>query len=339
MPTSRNLVYQTINFEKPVRPPQQLWKLPWAEIHYPNELLQIEKRFPNDIVRAKGFEKTTQKEFLENRFHIGEFKDHWGCKFVNIEEGIHGEVKEPLIKEPGWEDWTPACIPHEIKNIDKGEINRFCRSTDKFVICGINPHPFERLQYLRGSEQFFIDLALQPIAMFDVISAIHTHYCELLEVWAKTEVDALMIADDWGSQNTLLINPKTWKSIFEPLYKDYINIAHANGKIIFMHSDGNILSILPYLIDIGLDAINSQLFCMGIDNLIEFKGKISFWGEIDRQYLLPYGTESEVEAAVFAVKNNLWANGGCIAQCEFGPGAKPENVSKVFETWKNIFNI
>ena len=34
--------------------------------------------------------------------------------------------------------------------------------------------------------------------------------------------------------------------------------------------------------------------------------------------------------------DELYSNGGIIGQCEFGPGAKPENVYTVFETWKKI---
>jgi len=46
----------------------------------------------------------------------------------------------------------------------------------------------------------------------------------------------------------------------------------------------------------------------------------------------------DIESAVKSVKEALWSNGGCIAQCEFGPGAKPENVSMVFETWDKLSN-
>jgi hypothetical protein len=41
---------------------------------------------------------------------------------------------------------------------------------------------------------------------------------------------------------------------------------------------------------------------------------------------------------VRSVKENLWAAGGCIAQCEFGAGAKPENVYRMFETWNERLN-
>jgi hypothetical protein len=145
-----------------------------------------------------------------------------------------------------------------------------------------------------------------------------------------------MMMDDWGAQHALLINPQTWAEIFKPLYADYIEIAHRHGKKMFMHSDGHITAIYPHLIELGLDALNSQLFCMGVENLAQFAGKITFWGEIDRQYLLPRGTVDEIRDAVESVKETLWRDGGCIAQCEFGAGAKPENVYAVYESWSSL---
>jgi uroporphyrinogen decarboxylase len=68
-----------------------------------------------------------------------------------------------------------------------------------------------------------------------------------------------------------------------------------------------------------------------------FAGRITFWGEVDRQHLLPYGTPAAVAAAVRTAQKALFRSGGVIAQCEFGIGARPENVAAVFETWNNIF--
>jgi hypothetical protein len=104
-----------------------------------------------------------------------------------------------------------------------------------------------------------------------------------------------------------------------------------------MHSDGNISEIIPDLIEIGIDALNSQLFCMDIEELgKKFRGKITFWGEIDRQTILPHGNKEEIKNAVALIFNNLYLNGGVIGQCEFGPSAKPENIFHVFESWNNI---
>lgn len=150
---------------------------------------------------------------------------------------------------------------------------------------------------------------------------LHDFYCRLLTAWAKTDIDALNIMDDWGAQNSLLIRPDLWRELFRPLYRDYIDIAHSYGKKIFMHSDGYTLDILPDLAELGLDAINAQVFCIGLDKLASFRGKITFWGEIDRQHILPEGTEEDVRRAVGDYCRTFWQDGKCIAQLEFGPGA------------------
>lgn len=334
--TSRELVYRTLNFEnKDGRVPRQMWVLPWATMNYGSMVAKIEKDFETDIVSVPDLllTKTIAKG---NQYEIGEYIDEWGCKFNNIHEGIIGEVKEPLVKQEDWGDMDNVHIPVEWLDFDIEEVNRYCRSTDKFVLSGCCPRPFEQLQFIRTTEELYVDLVDPPANMKTFMGKMHTFYCDLLEKWAKTDVDALNFMDDWGSQNSLLINPKMWDQYFKPMYKDYISIAKKYGKRTFMHSDGNTLDIYPRMIELGLDAFNTQIFCIGLENLEKFKGQITFWGEIDRQHLLPEGSTQDIKAAVREVYQRLWANGGCIAQCEFGPGAKDDNVYTVFETWNEM---
>jgi uroporphyrinogen-III decarboxylase len=172
----------------------------------------------------------------------------------------------------------------------------------------------------------------------DLLKRIHGFYMKELEFWAQTDVDALMFMDDWGSQQSLLINPEQWRELFKPLYKDYCDIAHANNKFSFMHSDGNILSIYPDLIEVGLNVINSQLFIMDMKELSKIaKGKITFWGEIDRQHILVNKDPQVTQDAVQKVASHLYdPKGGIIAQFEFGPGVYPKNPNLVFEEWQKI---
>ncbi|MDZ7291835.1 MAG: methyltransferase [candidate division KSB1 bacterium] len=332
--TSRELVKATLDFAAPARIPRQLWFLPWASERYPEELRKIQQTFPDDIVSAPAFYRTPPRTFGD-RYATGVYVDEWGCRFENAEAGIIGIVQEPLLRD--WQEVDQIRIPEELLSIDAAQVNAFCRSTDKFVLSGCCPRPFEQLQFIRTTENLLLDLARQPAELFVLLERMHRFYCQQMEVWANTAVDALTFMDDWGMQTSMLISPAMWRKLFKPLYRDYIEIAHAHGKYAFMHSDGYILDILPDLIEIGLDAINAQIFCMGVEKLGErFKGRITFWGEIDRQYLLPYGTTAEIINAVKRVKEALYEKGGVIAQCEFGPGAKPENVYLVFETWNKI---
>ncbi len=332
--TPRELVHQALEFRNPARAPRQLWLLPWAEIYHPEAVAEIRAAFPADIDGCPGYlrEPTRAKG---DATEVGTFVDDWGCEFVNLQRGVIGEVKNPLVRD--WaEDTAKIHIPLEWLSVDTDQASRFCAGSDRFVMAGCCPRPFEQLQFLRGSADLYVDLLVQPPEMTAFLAKMHRFYCDLLELWVKTDVDGVMFMDDWGSQQGLLIDPALWRELFKPLYRDYIQIAHGAGKKIFMHSDGHTLDIYPDLVELGLDAFNSQIFCMGVENLAPFAGKITFWGEIDRQHILPEATPDEVADAVAKVHAALWKNGGCIAQCEFGAGARPENVREVFAAWDRL---
>ena len=333
-PTSRDLVKKTLEFRSPERVPRQLWTLPWAKNNHPQELAEIQRCFPDDIIGAPACLRS-QPEKQGDPYVVWTFVDEWGCVFENVQAGVHGEVKTPALA-----DWTQADairFPEELLTVDVDAVNAFCRGTDKYVIAGACPRPFERLQFYRKSENLYGDLGEQRPELFAFLDRLHRFFVRQMELWAQTEVEALTFMDDWGAQRALLISPAMWRRLFKPLYRDYIDIAHRHGKAIFMHSDGYISPIIADLVELGLDALNCQLFTMDIEALgRQFAGKITFWGELDRQRLLPSGTPAEIDRAVRRVKAALWRDGGCIAQCEFGPGGRPENVYQMFKTWEDV---
>ena len=333
--SSRDLVRQTLEFAAPARVPRHIWTVPWTAQTYPAELAAIQERFPDDITWSPAFLHQPLKT-VGDPYAVGTYTDEWGCLFENRQRGIIGEVKAPLVAT--WDRADRVRIPRERLGVDVGQVNAYCRTTDQFVLAGTGPRPFEQIQFIRGTENVFLDLAEGRAEFTVLLDRLHQFYLAELEVWAQTEVDGIFFQDDWGSQKSLLISPKTWRRIFKPLYRDYIALAHRHGKKAFMHSDGNIAAIYPDLVEIGLDAINSQLFCMDIEGLgRQYAGKITFWGEIDRQGLLPSGNREEISAAVTRVKDALYHRGGVIAQCDFGLGANPQNVAQVFETWEELF--
>lgn len=335
--TSKELVLSTLEFRNTEgRVPRQLWTLPWANNNCPDMIEKLSKDFVWDFDDpAAKYEKFPITK--GDPYEVGEYVDEWGCVFTNIHRGIIGEVKHPLIMDDDWNDAGNVHIPEELLSFDIDQVNASCaQKKDKFLMAGCCPRPFEQLQFIRGTVNLYMDLMDPSKGMLDFIEKMHDFYCRLLTKWAKTDVDALNMMDDWGSQNDLLISPSIWEEIFMPMYRDYIDIAHSHGKKMFMHSDGNTIRIIPKLIDLGLDALNTQIFCIGVDKLAQFKGKITFWGEIDRQNLLPRGSLTDIDNAVQSVYDTLWQDGGCIAQCEFGAGANPDNVYRVFEKWSNL---
>lgn len=329
--TSRRLVVDTLELRSPARAPRHLWLLPWAEKTWPAELAAIRRRFPDDLVTCPAFLReplrTTGQEY-----EPGLYVDEWGCRFENRQAGIIGQVKEPVLTD--WDDLERIRVPRERLTVDTGRVDAFCADADQFVLAKTWSRPFELIQFLRGPENLYVDLAERPPGLDRLVAKVHGFYLEEMEIWARTDVDALVFADDWGGQHGPLIAPALWRELFKPLYRDYVELAHRHGKYAFMHSDGHIAAILPDLVEIGLDALNAQIFTMDVEALgREFAGRLTFWGEVDRQHLLPYGTPADVRAAVARVRRALWREGGVIAQCEFGIGARPENVAAVFAAW------
>ena len=213
----------------------------------------------------------------------------------------------------------------------------------------LDPGPMDLPQIRYGAVPNFADIAPRTDGVvFWVVSGPNTvprysafpwFFGQRLHQEAKVPIGILRAS--WGGATIEnWMSPDGLRQVDElkPLYRDYIAVAHRYGKKAFMHSDGNIAAIYPDLVEIGLDAVNSQLFCMDIEKLgREYAGKITFWGEIDRQYLLPFGARAEIIAAVTRVKQALYCHGGVIAQCAFDVGAKPENVMQVFETWEKLW--
>ena len=333
--TSRERVLRCLEFDHPDRVPRDLWELPIARMGLGQAAVDgLRRRFPGDI---DGPGVPAPAQLTEgDPYAVGRYRDAWGCVFESIQAGVIGEVKHPIVDE--WRNLDRVKPPEALLNLDVAAINRACAAKDRFLMAGCGPHPFEQLQFLRGSENVYMDLAEETPELLELLRIIHNYYLREAEAWCATDIDGLQFGDDWGSQRALLIAPAQWRRLFKPLYKDYCAIAKARGKKVFMHSDGHIFDIYPDLIEIGVDAVNSQLFCMDIEEIgRRCKGRITFWGEIDRQHVLPHGSSDEVRRAVRRVAEALYdPAGGVIGQFELGALTTIENASAVFEEWEKI---
>lgn len=331
--TGRERVKAALTFKQPDRAPRDLWSLPYVNARRKPELEALLAEYPTDLGGVSAnypAELYRSPDFVE----AGDYKDEWGSIWSVAEPGVVGEVKRPALAD--WSALTHFKPPWElIRRRDLSVVERKCEQIEKFVNSECTARIFERLQFLRGTENLFIDIAYGTQQFRQLLDLVHEYYLEDIRQWCGTSVDSIMFMDDWGSNQRLLIQPKTWREIFKPLYRQYCDLIHSAGKFAFFHSDGNIQEIYGDLIDIGIDALNSQLFTMDIEMLGRlYKGKITFWGEIDRQYVLPFGTKEEVRQAVKRVRRALDdGQGGVFAQCEWGKFDPKENIATVFQTW------
>jgi len=335
--TSRERVFRALEFRRPDRAPRNLWTLPWVGLHAPEALRAFQREFPDDFT-GPGAVLAPGDRQRGDPIAIGTRVDDWGAVWERAEEGVIGEVKVPPLAD--WKDLDTYQPPWEvIEKADWDQVNRAQEANlagdAKFLLCGTSVRPFERMQFLRGSEALYVDLGYGTAEVYRLRDMIHEYELRELEGWIKTDCDGISFMDDWGAQQALLISPQQWREFFKPLYREYCDLIHSTGKKVFFHTDGWIFDLYEELIEVGVDAINSQLFCMDIEEIgRRFKGRITFWGEVDRQQILPFGTPDDCREAVRRVRRALDdGSGGLIAECEWGVRTPVDNVRAVFDEW------
>lgn len=329
----RERVTAALTFSGPDRAPRDLWPLPYVSLFRQDELDAVLARFPLDIARPEIAPNTRHAD-LANVARRGTYTDEWGSIWHVGEPGVAGEVKQPALAD--WAALAQYRPPWElVRNRDLAHANRQCERSDQFTLSAVCARPFERLQFLRGTENLLIDLAYGTKQIRTLLEMVHEFYLVDVDQWARSNVDAVFLMDDWGSNRSLLINPEMWRAVFKPLYRDYCERIRAAGKFVFFHSDGHIEAIVGDLVEVGVHALNSQLFRMDIEELArKYRGRVTFWGEIDRQRILPFGSPDDVREAVRRVRRALdTGQGGLIAQCEWGKDNSRSNVEAVFEAW------
>lgn len=330
--TPRDRVVRALTFGSPDRAPRDLWSLPGVVACRSAELARMRELYPLDVT-APGLAYRRGIAERGERGRGGCFTDEWGSTFRACEDGVIGEVRLPPLAE--WSALDELRPPREVLDVDWLEADRTRDETDRFILAGTSIRPFERMQFLRGTEALLMDLASGEARALRLRSLVHEFFLEELSRWIARDVDGISFMDDWGTQNALLVSPALWRDLFKPLYREYVATIRGAGKFAFFHSDGMIADIIPDLVEIGVQALNAQLFCMDIEQLgRRFKGRITFWGEIDRQRVLPVGTPDDVRATVRRVRRALDdGRGGVIAQCEWGLRDPFENVAAVFDEW------
>jgi uroporphyrinogen-III decarboxylase len=155
-------------------------------------------------------------------------------------------------------------------------------------------------------------------------------------------VDMIWLGDDVGGQTSMLMSPKMWRQYFKPRMADIIASLRAINPCIKIayHTDGVVYPIIPDLIEIGLDVLNPiQPAAMDPVRLKkEFGRNLCFWGSLDIQQTLPFGTPAQVKQEVITRLKTIGMEGGLL----IGPthniqlDTPLENFWSMVETIRNI---
>lgn len=332
--TSKERVIRTLRFEKPDRIPLDFWTLPATAYRYGEELERLKREAGPDILSApnamfRGLDSDMR------HYEIGTFTDEWGSGWRGCQRGIVGEVKEPVLDDIRKLATFRTPIEKLPKTLDElRPIADFVRTHPDHFILGGWIIFFERMQFVRGPVNLYMDIFEENDAFFRLRDMLEEYYSHYLDMILQTDVDAVVFADDWGAQHAMLISPEQWRRLFKPVYRKFFDRVKRAGKFVFMHSDGYIYDIFDDLIELGVDAINSQVWCMGPEKVgAKCRGRITFWGELDRQHVLPNGTPEEVQDLIAQMKEHLYSDGGLIGQSEPGPDTPLSNIEVALKGW------
>ncbi len=276
----------------------------------------------------------------ENRY-----RDDWGVERVKPEGALYydqetyplaGDISLSDIAQYHWPDpQDPAYTDGLVEQVE-----RLRNETDRALVLNV-PSGFVHIsQYLRGFEDWFMDCTINPEligALFDAVLEVNMGVCDAILSRVGDKVDVVMTADDLGLQNGLLIDPAIYRQIIKPRQQRYFRMIHEKSPAkLFFHTCGSVIDIIDDLVEIGVDILNPiQVSARGMDPEIlknRWGDKLSFWGAIDTQHVLPHGSVQDVKAEVDRRIAQLSRGGGYVLSAvhNIQPDVPTENVLAMF---------
>jgi len=248
--------------------------------------------------------------------------DEWGVTWRSIAyetkfgRGHYTDmVGYPLANDDALDSYQPPDpMRPDLYNDAQWTIDKF--GNDYWISGATVTTIFETAWALRGFQKTLMDFALNPDFVEKLLDIPYRYHLTAAKKLVKLGVDMLWIGDDVGTQDKMLISPKTWRRFLKPLLAEFISSVKSinpNLKVAY-HSDGYILPIIPELIEIGVDILNPiQPLSMDPAQIKkQFGDKLCFWGSIDEQHTLPFGTAHDVEKEVLERLRTIGKNGGLI---------------------------
>jgi uroporphyrinogen decarboxylase len=250
------------------------------------------------------------------------YTDEWGISWKSQEystpygKGRYTEIsRHPLADDSAVEHYTP---PDGNRPELYAEAERVIHDfKDEYWIVGVTVTTiFECAWGLRGYERLLSDFVLNPDLAGRILDIPYHYHLNAAKKLVQMGVDMIWIGDDVGAQNSMLVSPKHWRKFLKPRMANFIAELKAlnPGVKIAYHSDGCIYSIIPDLVEIGLDVLNPiQPASMDPARLKkEYGDRLCFWGTIDEQHTLPFGTPADVAQEIRQRLATAGKDGGLI---------------------------
>jgi uroporphyrinogen decarboxylase len=328
----RERVLAALHHEKPDRCPMQIsftpefadrlranLQLQGKQVHNPHgggNTYELERALDEDML-------LTSVGWANSYYQLGsvytdEWKIGWRAVPYSTPYGI-GHYTEmvghPLADDQAIDRYTP---PDPQRPDLYAEAARLIREfKDEYWIVGVTVTTiFETAWALRGYERLMMDFVENPDLAERILDIPYHYHLTAAEKLTRMGVDMIWIGDDVGMQTGMLFSAAHWRRFFKPRMAHFIAaLKEINPQLkVAYHSDGTIYPIIPDLVEVGVDVLNPiQPACMDPARLKKDYGdKLCFWGSIDEQHTLPFGSPADVRNEVLARLGTLGKDGGLI---------------------------
>ena len=273
----------------------------------------------------------------------GSYQDIWGCWFKSVEY-MPGCYYEEFVDFP----LADARTIHDVQKhrwpdpdwYDLSPVTEYCRQDNENCLVAGMGATLDSVGFFRGIEQAMFDLYDNPGIVeaivekqFEFKYEYNTRFIEA----AEGRLDILLIAEDMGGQNGLIVSREMLKQYVFPRFRKFADLAHKHGCLLMLHSDGAIREIIGDLIDLGIDILDPiQTGCPGMDPASlkkDFGDKLSFHGVLDSQELLPRSSSEDVLAEARRLVQVMGVNGGLAlnANCGFQIDVPIANILAIYD--------
>lgn len=308
MQNTTNLIIKAINYQYPEELPVYFSFLPAAMKQNGEAIKKVVKRYPD--LFSDYWNKYDYETNLPVNYHYGSFTDAWGCIWSNEQEGMESYVTG-----------HPLQNREDILSIRTPEVD-----------AGL-PHGFMylRLLDLRGFEEAMVDFAEECSELQILIDKVCDYNVRQTRLICESNDSPIIhFGDDLGMQNGLAIGAGKWRKYLKPAFKRIYDVCHEYNRYVYMHTDGDIVEIMPDLIEAGVNIINPQYRANGIERLVKTcKGKIPIMLDLDRQ-LFPFGSPKDMRDHVRETIEKMYMpEGGLGINIEIGMDVPVKNIEAI----------
>jgi len=274
------------------------------------------------------------------------YRDCWGITWHKpptsyyydmVKPALGGEITlSDVINHP----WPDPHDPGYTRGL-RDRVKKQRENTGCALVLNISVWFVQCSQFIRGFEDWFIDMVAQPRlmeALFDLLADIMVATVGDVLAEVGNLVDVVSVSDDVGTQDRTVVSPEMYRRLIKPRQaKAFAYIHECTEAPLMYHTCGSVYEIMEDLIEIGVDALNpvqTTAAKMEPQRLKEeFGDRISFWGGIDSHRVLPWGTKEEVKEEVNKVIHTLGPGGGYILNSvhNIQPNVSIENLFAMFE--------